>query len=221
MRHPFFNMTRLLLEEGESDFNPLEGHEGIVVTLGPNTSFFDRPGRSVARWPGTKTVPRRTPHAIPRRSWIRNEFSAFMRILCGGGDVKFNMIKTLTKQREILLTAGDGSVVEKIDLAELAKEGAPPLLFLQTAYLCSSANLLIQSVPCNASAMSWSRAPYAYKTLPLKNSFKARDIVSVRPDHDMVRAVGTRRKSRLCAWQHYSGDLQCCFQAPSDKPVSS
>lgn len=172
MRHPFFNMTRLLLEEGESDFNPLEGHEGIVVTLGPNTSFFDRPGRSVARWPGTKTVPRRTPHAIPRRSWIRNEFSAFMRILCGGGDVKFNMIKTLTKQREILLTAGDGSVVEKIDLAELAKEGAPPLLFLQTAYLCSSANLLIQSVPCNASAMSWSRAPYAYKTLPLKTLSK-------------------------------------------------
>jgi hypothetical protein len=80
-----------------------------------------------------------------------------MRILCGGGDVKFNMIKTLTKQREILLTAGDGSVVEKIDLAELAKEGAPPLQFLQTAYLCSSANLLIQSVPCDASAMSWSR----------------------------------------------------------------
>ena len=95
-----------------------------------------------------------------------------MRILCGGGDVKFNMIKTLTKQREILLTAGDGSVVEKIDLAELAKEGAPPLLFLQTAYLCSSANLLIQSVPCNASAMSWSRAPYAYKTLPLKTFSK-------------------------------------------------
>src|ERR1019366_6559618 len=29
MRHPFLNMTRLLLEEGESDLNPMEGHEGI------------------------------------------------------------------------------------------------------------------------------------------------------------------------------------------------
>ena len=54
MRHPFFNMTRLFLEEGESDFNPLEGHEGIVVTLGPNTSFFDRPGRSVCPMAGNK-----------------------------------------------------------------------------------------------------------------------------------------------------------------------
>ena len=40
-----------------------------------------------------------------------NEFNTFMRILCGGGDVKFNMIKTLAKQREILLTAGAGNVV--------------------------------------------------------------------------------------------------------------
>jgi hypothetical protein len=172
MRHPFFNMTRLSLEEGESDFNALEGHEGIVVTLGPNTSFFDRPGMSVCRWPGTKTVPRQSPHAIPQRSWIMNEFSTFMRIFCGGGDVKLNMIKTLAKQREILLTAGDRNVVEKIDLTDLAKEGAPPLQFLQTAYLCSSTNLVIQSVPCDASAMSWSRAPYAYKTHPLKTHSK-------------------------------------------------
>ena len=54
MRHPFFNMTRLFLEEGESDFNPLEGHEGIVVTLGPNTSFFDRPGRFCLPMAGNK-----------------------------------------------------------------------------------------------------------------------------------------------------------------------
>lgn len=168
MRHPFFNITRLCLDEGERDFNPLEGREGLVVTLGPNTSFFDRPGRSVCRWPGTKNVPRQSPHPIPQRSWIMNEFTTFMRILCGGGDVKFNLIKTLAKQREILLTAGDGNVVEKIELADLVKEGAPPLLFLQTAYLCSSTNVVIQSVPCDASAMSWSRAPYVYKTQPLK-----------------------------------------------------
>ena len=95
-----------------------------------------------------------------------------MRILCGGGDVKFNMIKTLAKQREILLTAGAGNVVETIDLTELEKEGAPPLQFLQTAYLCSSTNLVIHSVPCDASAMSWSRAPYAYRTHPLKSFSK-------------------------------------------------
>jgi hypothetical protein len=161
-------MTRLFLEEGESDFKALEGGEGIVVTLGPNTSFFDRPGRSVLRWPGTKTVPRQSPHPIPPSTWIRNELNTFMRILCGGGDVKFNKIKTLAKQREILLTAGDRNVVEIIDLTAMAKEGAPPLQFLQTAYLCSSANLVIQSVPCDASAMSWSRALYAYRTRPLK-----------------------------------------------------
>ena len=101
-----------------------------------------------------------------------NEFNTFMRILCGGGDVKFNMIKTLAKQREILLTAGAGNVVETIDLTELEKEGAPPLQFLQTAYLCSSTNLVIYSVPCDASAMSWSRAPYAYRTHPLKSFSK-------------------------------------------------
>jgi hypothetical protein len=101
-----------------------------------------------------------------------NEFNTFMRILCGGGDVKFNMIKTLAKQREILLTAGAGNFVETIDLTELEKEGAPPLQFLQTAYLCSSTNLVIHSVPCDASAMSWSRAPYAYRTHPLKSFSK-------------------------------------------------
>lgn len=172
MRHPFFNMTRLSLDEGESDFHLLEGRQGLVVTLGPNTSFFDRPGRSVSRWPGTKNILHRSPHPIPQRSWIMNELNTFMRILCGGGDVKFNMIKTLAKQREILLTAGDGNVLEKIDLTDLAKEGSPPLQFLQPAYLCSSANVEIQSVPCAASAMSWARAPYAYKAHPLRGSCK-------------------------------------------------
>jgi hypothetical protein len=168
MRDPFFNMTRLSLKEGESDFHLLEGREGVVVTLGPNTSFFDRPGSSVCRWPGTKTVPQQCPHPIPQRSWMMNEFSTFMRILCGGGDVKLNTIKTLTKQREILLTAGDNNVVEKIDLTDLIKQGAPPLKFSQSAYLCSSMNVAIQSVPCDASAMSWSRAPFAYKAYPIK-----------------------------------------------------
>jgi hypothetical protein len=172
MRHPFFNMTRLFLEEGESDFHLLERREGLVVTLGPNTSFFDRPGRSVSRWPGTKNVSHKSPHPIPRRSWLMNELSVFMRILCGGGDVKLSMIKTLAKQREILLTAGDGNVVEKIDLTDLRKDGAPPLRFLQPAYLCSSANVEIHSVPCDASAMSWARAPYVYLSRPLQNSFR-------------------------------------------------
>jgi hypothetical protein len=164
MRDPFFNMTRLSLTVGESDFQPLEGGEGVVVTLGPNTGFFDRPGRSVARWPGTKSIARQSPHPIAERSWIMNELSTFLLILCGGGDVKFNMVKTLGRQREILLTAGDGNVVEKIDLIALAKTGAPPLQFLQPAYLCSSFNAVIRSVPCDASTMSWSRAPYVYET---------------------------------------------------------
>lgn len=169
MRDPFFNMTRLALEEGESDFHPLEGGEGVVVTLGPNTAFFDRPGRSVARWPGTKSIARQTPHPIPERSFIMNELSTFLLIFCGGGDVKFNMIETLGRQREILLTAGDGNVVEKIDLTEMAKSGAPPLQILQPAYLCSSENAVIRSVPCDASTMSWSRAPYVYETADLED----------------------------------------------------
>ena len=167
MRHPFFNLTRLSLQEGESDFHLLDGGEEIIVTLGPNTSFFDRPSSSVCRWPGTKTIPRQSPHPAPQHSWIKNELSALMRILCGGGDVKFNRIMTLAKQREI----GDGNVVEKVDLTGLAREGVPPLQFLQPAYLCSSANLEIQSVPCDASTMSWARAPYVYRTRPCKDLF--------------------------------------------------
>jgi len=172
MRNPFFSLTRLSLKEGESEFRPLEGGEGLVVTLGPNTSFFDRPSRSVCRWPGTKTIPRQSPHPLPERSWIMNELSAFLHIFCGGGDVTFNLITTLAKQREILLTAGDGNVVEKIDLTDLAREGVPPLHFLQPAYLCSSANVVIQAVPCDASAMSWARAPYIYKTYPFDDFSK-------------------------------------------------
>lgn len=167
-RNPFFSRTRLSLEEGESDFRLLDGQEGLVVTLGPNTAFFDRPNRSVCRWPGTKTIPRQSPHPKARRSWIANEFSAFMHIFCGGGDVRLNRVTTLAKQREILLSAGDGNVVEKIDLAELAREGAPPLKFLQPVYLCSSADVAIQSIPCDASTMSWARAPYVYKTSSCK-----------------------------------------------------
>jgi hypothetical protein len=169
MRDPFFNMTRLALAEGESDFRPLEGGEGLVVTLGPNTAFFDRPGRSVARLPGTKNIVRQSPHPLPERPWFMNELSVFLLILCGGGDVKLNMIKTLGRQREVLLSAGEGNVVEKIDLSDMAKSGAPPLRFLQPAYLCSSANAVIRSVPCDASTMSWSRAPYVYETGPMEN----------------------------------------------------
>lgn len=161
-RNPFFLLTRLSLEEGESDFRILDRCEGLVVTLGPNTSFFDRPGRSVCRRPGTKTTPRHSSHPLPVRSRIMNEFSIFIQLLCGGGDVQVNRITTLNEQREILLTAGEGNVVEKIDLTGLARDGVPPLLFLQPAYLCSSANAVIQSVPCDASIMSWARAPYAY-----------------------------------------------------------
>ena len=167
----FFNLTSPPLDAGESDFQPLERREGVVVTLGPNAHFFDRPGRSVCRWTGTRQIPRQSPHPPRRRSWLRQEGATFLRILCGGGDVKINMIATLDKQRDILLTAGDGNVVEKIDLSELARKGAPPLRFLQPAYLCSSAAVGFQSVFCDASAMSWARAPYAYRTHALKDVF--------------------------------------------------
>jgi hypothetical protein len=150
LRNPFFNPTRLVLEEGESDFRLLERREGLVATLGPNTSIFDRPGRSVCRWPGTKTIPRQSPHPPQRRSRLMRELSIFLQIFCGGGDVLLNRIMTLGEQREILLTAGEGNVVEKIDLMDFAREGAAPLLFLQSAYLCSSANVVIESVPCDA-----------------------------------------------------------------------
>jgi hypothetical protein len=171
MRHPFFGFTRLSLAEGESDFRLFDNGEGVIVTLGPNTSIFDRPNSSVCRWPGTKTIPRQSPHPARQRSWIENEGAAFMHFLCGGGSVRLNRITTLGKQREILLTAGYGNVVEKIDLAELAREGAQPLQFLQPNYLCSSANLAIKAVPCDASTMSWARAPYVYKTYPCKDRF--------------------------------------------------
>jgi hypothetical protein len=170
MRHPFFNMTRLSLAECETDFHLLEGREGLVITIGPNTSVFDRPGRSVSRWAGTMNVLNKSPHAVPDRSWIMNEINFLMRIFCGGGDVKLNSIQTLSKQREVLLTAGEGLVVEKVDLTELAKEKVPALHFLQPTYLCSSANVEIRSILCDPSIMSWSRAPYVYIASPRQDS---------------------------------------------------
>ncbi|MGA8171970.1 MAG: hypothetical protein WB816_14210 [Methylocystis sp.] len=168
----FFNFDSPSLEAGESDFHPLERREGVVVTLGRDAHFFDRPGRSVCRWTGTRHVPRQSPHPLPRRSWLREELAIFLRFLCGGGDVKINMIAAPDEQREILLTAGDGNVVEKIDLSELAREGAPPIQFLQPAYLCSCRRVSFHSVFCDASTMSWARAPFAYKTYALKDASK-------------------------------------------------
>jgi hypothetical protein len=166
MRNPFFTPERISLQQGESDFRLLNAREGLVVTLGPDTSFFDRPSRSVCRWPGTLTIPRQSPHPAPERSWLANEFANFLYVCFGGGDVKLNRIAASKKQREILLTAGEGNVVEKIDLTKLARKNSPPLLFLQPAYLCSSSNVAIRSVPCDASTMSWARAPYVYQTRP-------------------------------------------------------
>lgn len=164
MRSPFFNREEISLQQGESDFRLLDAREGLVVTLGPETSFFDRPSRSVCRWPGTRTIPRQSPHSAPKRSWLANELATLLYVCFGGGDVKLNRIAALEKQSEILLTAGEGNVVEKIDLTKLARDNSPPLLFLQPAYLCSSANVVIHSVPCDASTMSWARAPYVYQT---------------------------------------------------------
>lgn len=166
MRNPFSTPERISLQQGESDFRLLDAREGLVVTLGPDTSFFDRPSRSVCRWPGTRTIPRQSPHSVPKRSWIANEFAAFLYVCFGGGDVKLNRIAASEKQREILLTAGEGNVVEKIDLTKQARDNSPPLLFLQPAYLCSSSNVAIRSVPCDASTMSWARAPYVYQARP-------------------------------------------------------
>jgi hypothetical protein len=157
---------------GESAFQPLERRDGVVVTLGPYTHFFDRPGRSVCKWTGTKTVPRQSPHPSRARSSFGHELAILARMLYGGGDVKINMIVASDQQREIMLTAGDGNVVETIDLAKLAREGAPPLLFLQSAYLCSSDNVKFRSAPCNASIISWSRAPFIYKTYAVKDFFE-------------------------------------------------
>ncbi len=166
MRHPFFNMTRLSLEEGEVDFHILEGRQGVMVTIGPNGSIYDRPGRSVSRWTGTVNVLHKSPHPVRRHSRIAGELDFLSRILWGGGDVKFNIIRTIGQQREVLLTAGDGNVLEKINLADLAREGAPPLLFLQPAYLCSSSDVEIRSQFCDPSIMSWARAPYVYRARP-------------------------------------------------------
>ena len=170
MRYPFSSPEQISLRQGESDFRLLDAREGVVVTLGPETSFFDRPSRSVCRWPGTRTIPRQSPHSPPRRSWLANEFATFLYVFCGGGDVKLNRIATSAKQGEILLTAGDGNVVEKIDLAKLTRDNSPPLLFLQPAYLCSSFNVGIESVSCDASIISWARAPYVYKTRPIDDA---------------------------------------------------
>lgn len=163
MRNPFFNPAALSPRENEGEFRLLDGREALRVTLGPNMSIFCRPGRSVWRWQGTRTIPRQSPHPRRARSRLMREFSLFIRILCGGGDVLLNRVSTQDARRDILLTAGEGNAIEMIDLAALARSGAPPLLSLQPAYLCSSANLVIQSVPCDASTISWARAPYVYR----------------------------------------------------------
>lgn len=169
MRSLHLEAARFSIALGKSAFQPLERRDGVVVTLGPYTHFFDRPGRSVCKWTGTKTVPRQSPHPLRARSWLGNELAIIARILYGGGDVKINMIVALDQQREIMLTAGDGNVVETIDLAKLAREGTPSLLFLQAAYLCSSENVKFKSAPCDASIISWSRAPFVYKTWGIKD----------------------------------------------------
>ena len=166
MRHPFFNLTHLVLRKGESDFAPQENAQGVVVTLGPDTAVFARPGATVSRWPGAKILARQTPHANPRRGWLDREIDTFKRVTFGGGDVKLSMIKTLGKQRETLLSAGDGAVSEKLDLSEYARDGSPPLLLLQPSYLCSSATISLTSTACDASTMSWARALYVYRAEP-------------------------------------------------------
>ncbi len=170
MRHPFFNLTHLVLREGESDFSAQHQARGLVATLGPNAAIFARPGTTVSRGPGAKTLARQTPHPIPKRGWFGDELSTFMRVFFGGGDVKLSMIKTLDKQREILLTAGDGAVVEKLDLAEMTREGAPPLQFLQPAFLCSSSKVAFKSAACDASTMSWARAPFVFRVEPVEDA---------------------------------------------------
>jgi hypothetical protein len=169
MRHPFFNLTHLVLREGESDFSVQHQARGLVATLGPDAAILTRPGMTVSRGPGVKTLARQTPHPIPTRGWFGDELSTFMRVMFGGGDVKLSMIKTLGKQREILLTAGDGAVVEKLDLAEMTREGAPPLRFLQPVYLCSGSKVVFKSEPCDASTMSWARAPFIFRAEPIED----------------------------------------------------
>jgi hypothetical protein len=154
---------------GDSMFCALDRREGVAVTLGPYAHFFDRPGRSVCKWDGARTVPRQSPHPIPQRSRIMREIAILARLLFGGGDVKVNMIAAQNEPIEVLLTAGAGNVVETIDLGRLAREDAPPLLFLQPAYLCSSSNTSFRSVLSDASTVSWSRAPYVYMTYRIKD----------------------------------------------------
>lgn len=162
MRHPFFNMTRVNLDEGDVDFHVLDGREGLVVTLGPDAIIFDRPGRSVSRWSGVTNLLGKSPHEIRKRSFLAREINFLSWILWGGGDVKFNCIQSVKKQREILITAGEGSVVEKIDLYDLEKQKIRRLFFLQPAYLCSSQGVEITAQFCDPSLMSWARAPYVY-----------------------------------------------------------
>ncbi len=173
MRHPFFNLTHLVLRRGESDFALQDDAQGVVVTLGPDTPVFVRPGATVSRWPGAKILARQTPHATPKRGWLAREVDTFKRVAFGGGDVKLSMIKTLGKQRETLLSAGDGAVAEKLDLSEYAREGAPPLLLLQPSYLCSSASISLTSKACDASTMSWARALYVYCAEPPEDRSRA------------------------------------------------
>ena len=75
MRHPFFNLTHLVLREGESDFHAQHQARGLVATLGPNAAIFARPGTTVSRGPGAKTLARQTPHPIPKRGWFGDELS--------------------------------------------------------------------------------------------------------------------------------------------------
>jgi hypothetical protein len=73
MRHPFFNLTHLVLRKGESDFHAQHQARGLVATLGPNAAIFARPGTTVSRGPGAKTLARQTPHRIPKRGWFGDE----------------------------------------------------------------------------------------------------------------------------------------------------
>jgi len=167
--------------------------------LGPNAAIFGAAGTTVSRGPGAKTLARQTPHRIPKRGWFGDELSTFMRVMFGGGDVKLSMIKTLDKQREILLTAGDGAVVEKLDLAEMTREGAPPLQFLQPAFLCSGSKVAFKSAACDASTMSWARAPFVFRAEPVEDVSRPA-ILCLSAARWCGRAAGARRKPRFSRW---------------------
>ena len=221
MRNPFSRPEQISLRKGESDFRLLGAREGLVVTLGPETSFFDRPSRSVCRWPGTRTIPRQSPHFVPKRSWLVNEFATFLYVCFGGGDVKLNRIATSEKQREILLTAGEGNVVEKIDLTKLAGDNSSPLLFLQPAYLCSSSNVAIESVPCDASTMSWARAPYVYRTCPVDDSSTPAILCLAGKTMIWCERIEPGESSRLRSGKRHCDDRQCRFQTAANQPSAS